>query len=316
MRVLFVAGANTKSNEVISLVKTQGNSLEQQGIDIYYFPIHGSGLLGYLKNVPKLKRCIKDNQIDIIHSHFSYSGLLSNLANRKTPKILSLLGSDLYNKNFLNRFIWKFTVLFKNQTLIVKSPEMEEELANKNVHVIPNGVDMNLFKPMDRNKSLVSIGWTSEYKHILFAANPKRKEKNFKLAEQAINLLNKKNIKFHTLNDVEHQTMPLMFNSSSVIILTSKWEGSPNVIKEAMACNIPIVATNVGDIEWLFGDEPGHYLADFTAEDFSKKLKLALDFSENCQRTNGRSRLISLGLDSDVVAKRIIGIYECVLEKQ
>ena len=75
-------------------------------------------------------------------------------------------------------------------------------------------------------------------------------------------------------------------------------EGSPNLVKEAMACNCPVVATDVGDIKWLFGDEPGYFISDFTSEDFSRKIKRALDFSITTGRTRGRERILELGLDS------------------
>ena len=97
-----------------------------------------------------------------------------------------------------------------------------------------------------------------------------------------------------------------------LVILTSLWEGSPNVIKEAMACNCPIVSTNVGDVRWVIGDTEGCYITSFDPEDVAEKIKLALEFGK---RTNGRDRIIELGLDSETIAKRLIDIYSKVLEE-
>ena len=99
-------------------------------------------------------------------------------------------------------------------------------------------------------------------------------------------------------------------NASDIVVLTSLREGSPNVIKEAMACNCPVVATDVGDIAWLFGNEPGHFLSGFDPQDVATKLNMALEFSEEYGRTSGRNRIIELGLDSESVARRIVGVYE------
>ena len=83
-----------------------------------------------------------------------------------------------------------------------------------------------------------------------------------------------------------------------------------------MACNRPVVATDVGDIRWLFGNEPGHFITSFDPEDVAEKIKLALEFSEKYGRTNGRQRVIDLGLDSQTVAKKIINLYKEVLEQR
>ena len=80
-----------------------------------------------------------------------------------------------------------------------------------------------------------------------------------------------------------------------------------------MACDLPVVSTRVGDVEWLFGDEPGHFIAEHDPDDVADKIKLALEFSEKYGRTNGRQRIIELGLDSDSIAKRIIEVYEEVI---
>lgn len=102
-------------------------------------------------------------------------------------------------------------------------------------------------------------------------------------------------------------------NASDVVVLTSLWEGSPNVIKEAMACNRPIICTNVGDVSLVFGNTLGCYLISFDPKDVVSKLTMALSFSEKHDKTNGRRRIFELGLDSKTVANRIINIYQSIL---
>ena len=77
-----------------------------------------------------------------------------------------------------------------------------------------------------------------------------------------------------------------------------------------MSCNVPIVSTNVGDVEWLLDGVNGCYIADFNPVDFSKKLSKAIQFSIKNRRTKGRDRILKLGLDSKVVAEKVKGIYE------
>ena len=90
-------------------------------------------------------------------------------------------------------------------------------------------------------------------------------------------------------------------------------EGSPNVVKEAMACNCPLVSTNVGDVEWVIGNTEGCYISSFEPAVMAEKIKLALQFAEKQGRTKGLTRIMELGLDSETVAKRIINVYENLL---
>ncbi len=145
-----------------------------------------------------------------------------------------------------------------------------------------------------------------------FAANPDRHEKNFELAKKSFLKAGIPNAEFKVVNNVKHEDMPYYLCASDVLISTSKWEGSPNIIKEAMVCNCPIVATNVGNVKWLLGDLNGHYIAKHDAKDMADKIHLALDFGE---RTNGKQRLFDLDLASVTVAKKIERIYHYVLKR-
>jgi len=101
------------------------------------------------------------------------------------------------------------------------------------------------------------------------------------------------------------------YNASEVLLLTSLYEGSPNVIKEAMACNISIVSTNVGDVKEIIGKTEGCYIASFDPKDMAEKIKMALNFN---QRTNGRINIQHLEINK--IARKIITVYKSVLEKQ
>jgi glycosyltransferase involved in cell wall biosynthesis len=107
-----------------------------------------------------------------------------------------------------------------------------------------------------------------------------------------------------------------MLNAADILLLTSFSEGSPQIVKEAMSCNCPIVSTYVGDVRWVIGDTKGCYITTFDPADVVEKIKLALKFSEKIGRTKGRERIIELGLDSDTIAKKIIDVYYSVLEKK
>ena len=150
----------------------------------------------------------------------------------------------------------------------------------------------------------------------MFAASPARTVKNFKLFEKALEHVDPDNrIETHILKNIPHKDIPKYLCASDAVVLTSRWEGSPNIIKEAMACNCPVVATDVGDVAWLFGDEPGHFLTRFEPADVAEKIRESLDFAERHGRTRGRERIRKLGLDSETIALKLMDVYSDVLEK-
>jgi glycosyltransferase involved in cell wall biosynthesis len=194
---------------------------------------------------------------------------------------------------------------------------MQDKIRIKKCVILPNGVDTILFRPVEKKVALERIGWETYKKHVFFPAHPARYVKNFQLLQKAFEAIDSLTpIELHTLENTPHQEVPFYMNASDVVILTSLWEGSPNVIKEAMACSRPVISTDVGDVRWLFGQEPGHFLTSFDPEEIAAAIKVALNFSDKFGRTNGRERIIELGLDSESVAKQIVALYESVLERR
>lgn len=112
-------------------------------------------------------------------------------------------------------------------------------------------------------------------------------------------------------NKYPNDLIPYYLNAADTLLLTSKWEGSVNVIKEALACNLPIVSTDVGDVKLNISGVDGCYVCKQDVNDLTEKLNLALSFG---QRTNGRQRIIELGLDSDTIAVKLIEVYNSLLK--
>jgi len=160
---------------------------------------------------------------------------------------------------------------------------------------------------LNQKECLSKLNWDISKKHILFASNPKNRVKNYSLAEAAFSLLNDASIEMHALSDVPSEQVPIYFNAADVVLLTSNYEGSPNVIKEALACNCPIVATDVGDIKENIEGIEGCFITSFDAEDVARKIKLALQFGK---RTNAREKIKHLS--DEVIAKKIIDFYHRV----
>jgi len=308
MKILFVCSGN---KGISPIVKSQADSLKNKEVELEVFPIKGQGLQGYLKNIPKLKKQILTFKSDIIHSHYSFCGIISSLAAKKIPVVVSLMGSDTYQFNIMKSTI-RYFANYRWSKTIVKSEDMKIRLGLNNAIILPNGVDLNLFRPLDKKECRIKLGWEGDKKYILFASNPARPEKNFTLAKQTVVNLNNEKIELKVVYGVDHKLMPIYLNASDVLLLTSKWEGSPNIVKEAMSCNIPVVATEVGDIEFLFGDTEGYYYTDPLPDRLAEKINYILD---NDIKPNGLQRIIDLKLDSESIADKLIQLYQEVLEK-
>jgi glycosyltransferase involved in cell wall biosynthesis len=306
LKVLFVSSGN-KLTGISNIVLYQGKSLQRIGVKVEYFLIEGHGIKGYLKAVKVLKKKLLD-KYDLIHAHYSLSGFVAALAGAK-PLIVSLMGSDVKEIS-LNRIGILFFNLFFWDQIIVKTDGMMNILGLSDLDVIPNGVDLTIFYPQDRIKAREKVEWNINKVHILFPSDPSRAEKNYKLFLEAIGLLKDESIEIHDLVNIKAELVPVYFNATNIVALTSLREGSPNVIKEAMGCNVPVVSTDVGDVKWIFGSTNGCYVTSFDAKDIADKLKQAILFSKTKGKTNGRDRIIKLGLSSETIAEKIKSVYQ------
>ena len=308
MNILFVSSGNS-TNGISPITFNQGESLKKEGHSLDYFLIKGRGVTGYISSIRKLRKYLRNKQYDIVHAHYSLSGMVAALAGAK-PLVVSLMGSDVKAKGYSKKGIYVFARFFWD-SVVVKSSDMKQSLDFKNipVSIIPNGVDLDKFKVYDRKLCLDKTQWDTAKTHILFAANPSRPEKNFSLANEAYHLLDTDSTEMHCLDDISNKDVPFYMNSADVVLLTSLWEGSPNVIKEAMACCRPIVSTNVGDVKEVVGETSGCFISEFNKEDVALKIQKALKYNQ----TSGRADITHLG--SSLIAQKILNLYKVSINK-
>ena len=324
LRVLFVASGNSAHFDIIPFIKEQGRALEQSGVEVSYFGVQGKGLWGYLRSVGPLRRLLKTGKFDLIHGHFILSGLVAILANLGSrPVVVSLMGSDAYGEyigagrvSFASRYLTLLTWITQPffTAIISKSSNIERFVyLKKKSFVIPNGIDLEKFRP--DVKSASAIDDLKEATNILFLGSAKNKRKNIELVKQAIHRLGNMNIRLVNPYPVGHHEIPGLLNRFPVLAVCSFMEGSPNLVKEAMACNCPIVTTDVGDVRWVIGETDGCFVADFTADDFARKLESAILYSQKRGRTRGRDQIMALGLGAQDVSQRVIEVYKFALKK-
>lgn len=311
MKVLFVASGNKSVGKVSAFVQSQFDSLKEEGLKMVLFPVVGHGWKGYAKNLFALRRLIKKEKPDVVHAHYSSCGYLASLASLglKTKTVVSILGSfpTVSRKLKLVRFfidhVWDAT--------IVKSERTRSQL-DRALPVIPNGVNIERFTIIDQETAREIVGFEKDKKYVIFVSNPARPEKQFDLAQAAVERLNDSTVHLVPVFNKTHDEVVNYMCAADVLIMTSISEGSPNVIKEAMACNCPIVVTDVGDVRWVTDGVEGTYVSNsFDSKEIAELLRRALDFGK---RTLGRERILELGLTSSLVAQSLLRVYHDTIQ--
>ncbi len=324
MNVLFVCSGNVSSFDVVPFIREQGEAIRSLGCNVDYFTVKGKGISGYLKAGLSLFRKLSTNRYDIIHAHFTLSGYTALIGSAfRIPVVLSLMGSDAYGQYVGDRKVIptsRYTTLMTwliqpfMKAIISKSGNIDKYVyARRKSFVIPNGIDRNKFFS-DRSYK-TELGLSATKKTILFLGSRKNIRKNLDLVTKALPYMKTTDVQLVNPYPVPHDAIPKYLNSVDVLAVPSFMEGSANVIKEAMACNCPVVATDVGDARWVFGDTEGYYLSSFDPKEYAGRLDDALAFSESRGRTKGEDRIEELRLDAGSVAQRVVDVYQKVLHR-
>jgi teichuronic acid biosynthesis glycosyltransferase TuaC len=245
-------------------VVQQVKDLRKANVAVTVFPFRGNkNPVNYLKSWWSLRRQHDFDRFDLIHAQFGQSGLLALPA--RVPMVVTFHGSDLqgdvgsdgrYTKAGMALQLVSRYIASRAKEIIVVSEHLKYLLHRSKVHVIPCGVDLDLFRPIPQLQARKELGLPSGKPLVLFAAlNPENPVKRYALAQQAVTLLKSKfDVELITVCRAPHESMPLYMNACDVMVLTSKHEGSSTVVKEGLACNLPVVSVDVGDVREIYLD--------------------------------------------------------------
>ena len=303
-----------------SFIKSQIDSLKRKGVDVDLLVIDGyKSKFHYIFAIVRLWIYCFRNHYDLVHAHYGLSGLVARFQWR-FPVVVSFCGDDLLGHSdqagnpTLTSLFWvklhKILACCVGRS-IVKSQAMAQLLRGSACAVVPNGVDLNVFRPLDAAKCKKELGLDLDQQYVLFPYAKDNVRKNYILFEKAIRLLQEKyDIVLLPLvvDDVPNETIPVYLNAVELVVLVSFWEGSPNVIKEAMACNTRIVSVDVGDVREILAGVEGCLLCGYEPEDVACKIK---DILATARKTRGREAIAHLSLES--IADRVLEEYKKVI---
>ncbi|UCG52460.1 MAG: glycosyltransferase [Candidatus Latescibacterota bacterium] len=308
-----------------AFVKSQIDSIAAEGHEVSLLLIGGrASAWNYAAAIGRLRDMLNEKHFDIVHAHYGLSGLVACMQ-RACPVVVSFCGDDLLGTSngrggvtFKSRgIVWvDQLVALRADGVIVKSQKMRPRLrfasAREKAVVIPNGVDFGLFRPIDREIARKELGLPRDKRYVLFPSMPREPRKRVDLARDAVEVLKNDHpaAELLVLDKKPQREVPVYMGACDAMILTSDWEGSANVVKEAMACNLPVVSVDAGDAWEIIAGTAHCYEAKRDPNDLAAKLGQVLSAGE---RSTGRDRIEHLELSA--VARRVVGVYEAVLTK-
>ena len=283
MKVLLVHSGNAvPDSNHYTFVKQQGNALEKQGVQVYYYAVVGKGARGYLK--------VMQRKVPVVITFHNGETLT------KKGKVLSSIASWFC--------AYRIFVAQHIHDKLFRTP--------RQYAILPCGIDIENLPLIEKEDALSRMGLPKDCPSILFGGSFSNARKNYPLAKQAIDQLSQQ-VNLIEMKGYNSQQVNLLYCACDMLLLPTKSEGSPQVVKEAMACNCPIVATAVADIPELLSGVDNCYVTGFDAPEIAHCMEKVL---RTGSRSNGRQKAISMGLDNAVVAQKLVAIYEHVISEK
>jgi N-acetyl sugar amidotransferase len=307
MKVLLVCSGNSPDGSSLDLslhhafIHEQTILLNKENVEFEFFYIIGRGIKGYLKNWWRLWDHLRKNTYAFIHAHYGLSGFLA-VQQPFCKTIITFHGSDINQRK--TRWISNVACLFANYRIFVSS-KLYEKLyikPKKNYAVIPCGINLESFFFVEREDARKRLNLKENKPYVLFSSYFENPVKNYPLAWQAVSLVPE--VEMLELKNRTREEVNLLLNAVDILLLTSPFEGSPQVIKEAMACNCPIITTDAGDVRNIINGTENCFICPADPEIIAGRIRTLINPN---LRTKGREKINAY--DNKLVVNKILNIY-------
>ena len=300
MRVLVVA--RCKEGKFAPFIAEQVEAVRKRGIDCQLYGITGKGIAGYIRQLPDYLKVIRVFHPDLIHAHYGLSGVFANLQ-RKVPVVTTYHGSDINDAQVFR--LSRIAIRWSRFNIFVSRKTMEIARPKKDFALIPCGVNLDDFPFLSRTEARIQLGLDLDKKYVLFAGAFDNPVKNASLAKASVALVPE--VEFLELKGYSRSQVVCLMQAVDTLLLTSLTEGSPQVVKEALAGGCPVVSVDVGDVRERVSGIDGCYITQADPSSVADCLRQALAFEG---KTRGREAIVRDGLTNDQVAVKLKGIYE------
>jgi glycosyltransferase involved in cell wall biosynthesis len=293
-------------------VRDQVEDLRRLGVTATVLAFDGrSHKSRYLTTAPWLRRVLSGGRYDLVHAHYGLSGAVAALQ-FATPVVTTFHGSDAWVP-------WQrrvSRVVARRTQPIAVAPVIAASLGALDAPVIPCAVDLDLFAPSDRTQARRALGWPQDASCVLFPASrndtTKQVRKQVGLFDATVERLrlNVPRVFAASLDGLSRQEVSLAMNAADVAVLTSLWEGAPVGVKEALACQTPVVSVEVGDVSAVLPGLPGCAIVPRDPEALAKGVEGALHAGRDA-----RLREAMHDYGRRPIAERVLGVYRRIAER-
>jgi teichuronic acid biosynthesis glycosyltransferase TuaC len=294
-----------------TFVFDQVAALRQAGVDIDVLHVNGrDDTWNYLRGFFRLWRVIARKKYDVIHAHYVFSGIIAR-AQWAVPVVLTHHGPEVLGFPRWQTWLSKLVTPFFDEVIYV-SEQMRRALNDADGWVIPCGIDLDAFVRVPREEARATLGLPPDKPLVLWAGEHWRPEKRFVLVEQAMERLKQSlpDAELVLLSQRPHELVPTYMSACDSLVLTSLLEGSPMVIKEAMACDLPIVSVQVGDVPEVVNGTVGCAIVEREPDQIARGLA---DTLRRRERTDGRTRVSRFAKDR--IAAAIVDVYQHAINR-
>jgi teichuronic acid biosynthesis glycosyltransferase TuaC len=245
---------------------------------------------------------------DVVHAHFGLTAWPA-LAVSARVRALTVHGTDVRHPRTR---VLTAAVIPMMDVLGAVSGELAGELpgrsARRRAQVLPCGVDLERFHPLPRAHARAELGLDPELAYLLFPADPARAEKRH---DRALALAASTGTQLLTLGGVEPELVPLWLNAANAVLVPSEREGFGLAVLEALACDVPVLATPVGIHREALDRIAGTLCAPFDLERWKAVLEPHLH--EPDPRVAGRAS--ASRFSAQAMAARVAGAWREALQR-
>jgi glycosyltransferase involved in cell wall biosynthesis len=306
MRALIVTNMypSPRHPELGSFVRDQVAALQRiAGVELELFTFDPGGPQSYAAAARQLRRRYRHDRFDIVHAHFGLTAWPA-LAVKARARALTMHGTDLAHPR--SRAVTLAALRFIDLPAAVSHPlahTIPRWATTRQVAVLPCGVDLERFHPVSRTEARTRLGLDHGTPYVLFPADPARPEKRY---DRALAVAG--DTRVLTLGHIDPEQVPLWVNAANAVLVPSEREGFGLAVLEALACDVPVLATPTGIAPEVLSNAHGTYCGPYDHDTWQRALQPHLTAAD--PRIEGRAH--AQPYSTDAMAARVLEAWRTV----